>query len=140
MIFADDVGGSGLINIPIMGQIAAGMSVDSTEEKEGTLTIDPDSMGISRTAKTFALKVTGDSMIDAHIMDGDHVILEFKDPRNRDIVAALIDHETTLKRFIVDKERPFLKAENSKYPDLIPAEELVIQGVMVGLMRTGWSN
>ena len=142
VIFADGSSGrgSGLVNVPIMGQIAAGMSVDSVEANEGTLTIDPDSMGISRSAKTFALKVTGDSMIDAHIMDGDHVILEFKDPRNRDIVAALIDHETTLKRFIVDGQKPYLKAENPAYPDLIPANELVIQGVMVGLMRTGWSN
>lgn len=76
-------------------------------------------------------------MIDAHIVDGDMVILEFKDPRNYDIVAALIDGETTLKRFILDGGRPYLKAENPNYPELVPAHELVVQGVMVGLLRIG---
>ena len=79
-------------------------------------------------------------MIDAHITEGDLVILEHKEPRNRDVVAALIDGETTLKRFIVEGSRPFLRAENEMFPDLIPAQELIIQGVMVGLMRTGGWN
>ena len=97
--------------------------------------MDVQSLGVSSRAKTFALKVRGDSMIDAHILEGDHVVLELKEPRHRDIVAALIDGETTLKRYIVDRRRPFLKAENADYPDLIPARELIIQGVMVGLLR-----
>jgi repressor LexA len=63
------------------------------------------------------------------------VILEFKEPRNKDIVAALIDGETTLKRYVVQRGKPFLRAENPKYPDLIPAQELVIQGVMIALFR-----
>ena len=77
-------------------------------------------------------------MIDAHILDGDHVVLEKKEPRNKDIVAALIDGETTLKRFLMNNRKPFLKAENELYPDLIPARELLIQGVMVGLVRCGF--
>ena len=76
-------------------------------------------------------------MIDAHILSGDHVILEQREPRNRDIVAALIDGETTLKRYVTENRKPFLKAENADYPDLIPARELLIQGVMVGLVRSG---
>jgi repressor LexA len=52
-----------------------------------------------------------------------------------DIVAALIDGETTLKRYVVERGRPYLKAENSRYPDLVPARELKIQGVMVSLLR-----
>ena len=74
-------------------------------------------------------------MIDAHICDGDTVILERREPRNRDIVAALIDGETTLKRFIKAKNRTYLQAENSRFPDLIPVDELIIQGVLVGLIR-----
>jgi repressor LexA len=50
-------------------------------------------------------------------------------------VAALIDGESTLKRYLLDHGKPFLKAENPLYPDLIPAAELVIQGVMIGLLR-----
>ena len=52
-----------------------------------------------------------------------------------DIVAALIDGETTLKRYVMEHGRPYLKAENPDYPDLIPARELRVQGVMVSLMR-----
>jgi len=50
-------------------------------------------------------------------------------------VAALIDGETSLKRYVVERGRPYLKAENPRYPDLVPARELKIQGVMVSLIR-----
>jgi repressor LexA len=63
------------------------------------------------------------------------VILEFRQPRKGDIVAALIDGETTLKRYLVDHGKPFLRAENPDYPDLLPAQELIIQGVLVALLR-----
>jgi repressor LexA len=82
--------------------------------------------------------VTGDSMVGAQIADGDTVILVKRTARDQDIVAALIDGEVSLKRYTVKKGRPYLKAENPLYPDLIPAQELVIQGVMVGLVRR-WS-
>ena len=131
---------SDLREIPLYGQIAAGMSEESAQEPDSTLTIDPQTMGLPRNANVFALKVRGDSMIDAHITEGDLVILEHKEPRNQDVVAALIDGETTLKRYVVDGKNPFLRAENEMFPDLIPARELVIQGVMVGLIRTGGWN
>ena len=90
---------------------------------------------VERGARTFALKVRGDSMVGAHILDGDIVILEFREPRKNDIVAALIDGETTLKRFITRRGKPYLKAENPRFPSLEPAHELVIQGVMIALLR-----
>jgi repressor LexA len=75
-------------------------------------------------------------MIGAHIVDGDIVILEdTKEVHDGDIVAALIDGETSLKRYVVERGRPYLKAENPRYPDLVPARELKIQGVMVSLIR-----
>ncbi len=75
-------------------------------------------------------------MIGAHIVDGDIVILEdTKEVYNGDIVAALIDGETSLKRYVTEHGRPYLKAENPRYPDLVPARELKIQGVMVSLIR-----
>jgi len=58
-----------------------------------------------------------------------------KDVHDGDIVAALIDGETTLKRYVVERGRPYLKAENPRYPNLVPARELKIQGVMVSLVR-----
>lgn len=134
--FIDELERGTVVDIPLYGSIAAGMAQEAHQEYERCLTVDIDSLGVSRNAKTFALKVRGDSMIDAHILDGDYVVLELKEPKSQDIVAALIDEETTLKRFIVRNRRPFLKAENELYPDLIPARELVVQGVMVGLLRT----
>ncbi len=97
--------------------------------------MDIATIGIPRHARAFALKVRGDSMIEEHIRDGDIVILEVKQPRKGDVVAALIDGETTLKRYVVEKGKPFLKAENELYPDLTPVAELVVQGVMVALVR-----
>ena len=52
------------------------------------------------------------------------------------MVAALIDGETTLKRYVIEDGKPFLRAENEDYPDLIPARELIIQGVLVALLRS----
>ena len=139
VVFPEDLEREEIIDIPIYGSIAAGMATDQEQEREGCVSMDVGSLGISPSAKTFALKVRGESMVDAHIMDGDVVILEFRQPRNKDIVAALIDGETTLKRFVRKNNRPYLKAENEDYPDLIPARELIIQGVMVGLIRQGCS-
>jgi repressor LexA len=75
-------------------------------------------------------------MVNASILDGDIVFLTPREAREQDIVAALIDGESTLKRYLVQRGRPFLRAENPRYPDLVPATELFIQGVMVGLLRT----
>ncbi len=133
--FPEELNREEIVDIPIYGQIAAGMAQDAEPEREGCVSVDIASIGIPRSARTFALKVRGDSMIDAHICHGDTVILEFREPRNGDVVAALIDGETTLKRYVVEKGKPFLRAENPDYPDLIPARELIIQGVLVALLR-----
>lgn len=125
-----------LMNIPLLGMIPAGMPTDQVEETGRSLAVDAATLGLSRTAKTFALEARGDSMIDAGILDRDVVILEMREPRHRDIVAALIDGETTLKRYLLENGRPFLRAENARYPDLIPARELIIQGVFRALIRT----
>ncbi len=137
LIFPETLEREAILDIPIYGQIAAGMASETEQENDGCISIDVSSLGIPRNAKTFALRVRGDSMIDAHILSGDCVILEFREPRNGDVVAALIDGETTLKRYVVKDGAPYLQAENEMFPDLIPARELVIQGVMVALLRKG---
>ena len=125
-----------IADIPIYGQIPAGMASMTDEHIEGHVSLDAESLNASKNNRTFALRVRGDSMIGAHILDGDVVILEDrKDVQNGDIVAALIDGETTLKRYVVDHGRAYLKAENSAYPNLVPARELRIQGVMISLIR-----
>ena len=125
-----------ITDIPIYGQIPAGMATLTEQTVEGHVSLDTRSVNASKNGRTFALRVRGDSMIEAHILDGDIVILEDrKDVQNGDIVAALIDGETTLKRYVTEHGRPYLKAENPLYPDLVPARELRIQGVMVSLVR-----
>lgn len=125
-----------ITDIPIYGQIPAGMSALTEQTIEGHVSLDTRSVNASKNARTFALRVRGDSMIEAHILDGDIVIMEDrKQVENGDIVAALIDGETTLKRYVTDHGRPYLKAENPLFPNLVPARELRIQGVMVSLVR-----
>lgn len=135
LMFADAAEREPIVDVPIYGAIPAGYSDDTTPEADGTLSVDVRSMGLDERSKTYALKVRGESMIEAHIMDGDHVVLEYREPRDQDVVAALIDGETTLKRYVANGQQPYLKAENPDFPDLIPVQELVIQGVMVGLVR-----
>lgn len=124
-----------LAAIPIFGTIPAGNPLLETEHRDGCVHVDIDSLGIPKNARTFALRVRGDSMTGAHILDGDIVILELKPPSHGRIVAALIDGESTLKTYLVRRGRPYLRAENPAYPDLVPARELVIQGVMTALLR-----
>jgi repressor LexA len=136
VVFPSDLNRNEVMDIPLYGQIAAGFAdADVQQEADGCISVDIATLRLPRNARTFALKVRGESMIDAHICDGDLVILEIKEPRQRDVVAALIDGETTLKRYVIRDGRPFLKAENPRFPDLIPVQELVIQGVMVALIR-----
>ncbi len=124
-----------IVNVPLYGSIAAGMGEVVEQDQAGTISIDAASLGVRPTSRVFGLKVRGDSMIDAQIADGDTAILEARQPRHRDIVAALIDGESTLKRFLVEHGKPFLHAENPRFPDLIPVGELLVQGVLIALMR-----
>lgn len=124
-----------IIDVPIYGQIAAGYAETVQQQNDGMVSIDAASVGVKKGRRVFALKVRGDSMTGANINDGDLVILENREPRPGAIVAALIDGETTLKRFVQRRGRPYLHAENPRFPDLIPVRELLIQGVMVALIR-----
>jgi repressor LexA len=125
-----------VINIPIYGSIPAGLPQNEEQNAKGCISIDVGTLGIRKTARTFGLQVKGDSMIGKNIIDGDYVVLEHGlTPKNGDVVAALIDNESTLKTFVLQNKKPYLKAENPRYPNLTPAHELVIQGIMVGLVR-----
>jgi repressor LexA len=126
-----------VVEIPVYGAIAAGFAEAEMAENEiGRIQIDARTAGLTRTRRSFALRVRGESMVDAGIFDGDTVIVEQALPRDGDIVAALIDRETTLKRFVSKPGRsPYLKAENRAFPSLYPVSELVIQGVVKALVR-----
>jgi repressor LexA len=136
-----------LWRIPVYGSIPAGFAEAKTQEMEGSVMVDPGwlhprSMLASQKSETalrlYALRVSGDSMIGRHIVDGDTAILDpGLNPQPGNVVAALIDHETTLKTYATQPGSgvAYLKAENPKYPDLIADTEISIQGVLVGLIR-----
>ena len=125
------------VQLPLFASIPAGLpdQFDASEAPE-TLRFIPTTLGITNPGKAFAVRVRGDSMIDAGIFSGDIVVLEQKEARPGDIVAALIDGENTLKRLIKEHGRVYLKAENENYPNLDPVEKLDIQGVVVSVLRT----
>lgn len=83
--------------VPLLGRIAAGWPSEVSIETEQRVPIDPASFGIREHSRAFAVRVTGDSMIGRNILDGDIVLLEQgPTPQKGDIVAALIDNESTL--------------------------------------------
>lgn len=124
------------LSIPIFGTVPAGFPETPAEDRKplGELAIQPEWFG-GAMRRGYAVRVHGDSMQGARIFDGDLVIVEPKTPKAGDIVVAIIDGETTLKRLIKQKEKYFLRAENPKYPELIPSDELKVQGVVVGVYR-----
>jgi len=122
--------------VPLLGRIAAGHARDAVSESEERLDLDPRHYGIRERSKAFALRVSGDSMTGRRLFDGDIVLLEAgAEPCDGEIVAALIDNESTLKTLAMHGGKPWLRAENPDYPDLIPAWDLQIQGVARAVVR-----
>jgi repressor LexA len=125
-----------VVDIPVFGSIPAGLAENREQRAEGCLSVDVATVGFKPTKNTFALRVTGHSMIGRHVCDGDIVVLEQgPEPRHGEMVAALIDGASTLKTFVVQNGTSYLKAENPQYPDLIPVAELMVQGVFKALIR-----
>jgi len=123
--------------VPLFGMIPAGPPEAVLGAKpDGYVHIDEVSLGFRPKEGCFALKVRGDSMRDAGILHGDTVVVEpTPTPRAGQIVVALIDGESTLKRLVRVKGKWFLKAENPAYPELHPRADLVIQGVVRTVVR-----
>jgi repressor LexA len=122
--------------IPLLGCIAAGLPREALAESDRQLALDPVACGIRDRSRAFALQVSGDSMTGCQIFDGDVVILESGvAPRNGDVVAAIIDNESTLKTFAQKEGKAWLRAGNPRYPDLIPVIDLTIQGVARAVIR-----
>ena len=122
--------------VPLLGRISAGFPRESEAEPAERLPLNPKHYGIPDRSKAFALRVAGDSMIGRHLFDGDIVLLDSgTEACEGDIVAALIDNETTLKTLVRSAGAVWLRAENPEYPDLIPTLDLQIQGVARAVIR-----
>lgn len=122
--------------IPVLGEIPAGPPIEAMEAVESFLPINTWAFGIADRGEAFFLRVRGDSMIGRHIAEGDLVLVERTvQPKTGDIVAAIIDNESTLKTLVSEGGRHWLRSENPQYPDLIPAWDLQIQGVGRSVIR-----
>ena len=122
------------VEVPLLGRIAAGRPIEAIpEERSVALPLD-----LVRKGKTCVLQVTGDSMVQEQILDGDYVVVEDRrTPRNGEVVVALIDgREATLKTFRRGKGRIRLEPANaSMAPLFVRPEALQIQGIVTGLLR-----
>jgi repressor LexA len=121
--------------LPIVGRVAAGGPVTAEENIEGFL----DAQRLTSGTASFALRVVGDSMRDAGILDGDLVLVApVAEPGNGEIVVAMIGDETTVKRFLKRAGRIVLQPENPAYQPIVVTRhspELRILGKVVGVYR-----
>lgn len=124
--------------IPILGRIAAGAPLLSEENRDGTLPLAADWLG-SRGDDVFGLRVRGESMVGAHIVEGDLVVVRRQDHADLgDIVVALVDGEATVKRFVREGQAVVLKPEHPTLAPIVvrPGEKDVrILGKVIGLVR-----
>lgn len=120
-----------------MGKIAAGVPIEAINQRSHGVTVPNDML--AGVAAHYALEVQGDSMIEAGINDGDVVVIrETATADDGDIVVALVeDHEATLKRFKRKGNAIALEAANPAYETrILPAEQVKVQGRLVGLIRS----
>jgi len=132
-IAGDEIGG-GAREVPLLGQVAAGLPIEATEGQE-TIVVPEDFV---RRDNTFCLRVKGESMVDEGIRDGDYIIVESRDGANAgETVVALIGSEATVKKYYPEQGgRVRLQPANPTMdPIYVNEEDMRIRGVVVGLMR-----
>ena len=119
-------------SVPVMGRVTAGMPILAVEDVEGYVTV---SETFRRGRELFALRVVGESMINAGILDGDTVIVH-RTPtaENGEIVVALVGEEATVKRFYKEKGHFRLQPENDSFEPII-VDEVVLLGKVIALFR-----
>ena len=125
--------------IPVIGRVAAGSPIQAIENIEGRIVIDPSI--IKKSKDSFALKVKGDSMINAGIFEGDLVIVKpVASARNGEIVVALLDGEATVKTFEQKNNIIRLIPQNNNYQpiEVNEKQEFSLAGKVVGVIR--WFN
>jgi repressor LexA len=127
------------LKIPVIGRVAAGIPIDAIENHEGSLVVDPSFL--KRSQNAFALRVKGDSMINAGINDKDLVIVSpDEQAKNGDIVVAMLNDEATVKTFEMINYKIRLIAENNAYEpiDVKSQDDFKVVGKVKGVVR--WLN
>jgi repressor LexA len=133
----EDVSSDAVCELPLLGQVAAGAPIDAIEDREPII-IPRFLLGNVRPERVYALRVTGDSMIDEHICDGDIALIENRtEARDGEIVVALIEGaRATLKRlFRFGAEVELRPANSTLDPIRLPASQVTVQGIFRGLLR-----
>ncbi|MBV8206754.1 MAG: transcriptional repressor LexA [Acidobacteria bacterium] len=119
--------------LPLVGRIAAGHPIEAVENPE-TISLGD----LTRSKEVFVLQVSGSSMQDEAIVDGDYVLVEkTAEARNGDIVVALVGGaESTLKRFFLEGDQVRLQPANAGMkPIMVPAQNVQVQGRVIGVLR-----
>jgi repressor LexA len=120
------------LDVPILGKVTAGAPILAVENIEGYFPLPED---FARNKEIFMLAVSGDSMINAGILDGDYVIVQKQNiAKNGDIVVALIEDEATVKTFYSDKNGVRLQPQNDAYEPII-AKNVEVLGKVTGIFR-----
>lgn len=124
-----------ITSVPILGKVAAGVPILAEENFEGSFPLPNELIG--QGAETFILKVKGDSMIEAGILDGDFLIIRHQSTAvNNDIVVAMMEDEVTVKRFFKEKDYIRLQPENSALsPIIVRNGHIEILGKVIGVIR-----
>ena len=119
--------------LPLVGRVAAGQPLFAEENIEGRVTVDPAHLREG----AFCLRVNGESMVEAGILDGDVIVVDpTRRPRKGDVVVAMVEDEATVKRFYPEGARIRLEPANSAMqPIVAPADTVSIQGVVTALQR-----
>ncbi|PPK71297.1 transcriptional repressor LexA [Actinokineospora auranticolor] len=121
------------VSVPVVGDIAAGVPIAAEEHVDDVLTLPRDLTG---RGTVFALRVRGDSMVDAAICDGDMVVVrQGPEAHSGQIVAAMIDEEATVKVYRRRGGHVYLEPRNPAY-DVIDGDNAVILGTVVSVLRT----
>jgi repressor LexA len=144
LTLAEPGAAAGFRPVPVLGRVAAGAPLLAEENREGELPLSPDALP-NGGDDVFALRVRGESMIDAHICDGDLVLVRRQDSAQpNDIVVAMVasdatgEGEATVKRYLRDGQRVVLKPENPTMTPLVvdPRQrDVKILGKVIGLLR-----
>lgn len=121
-----------IINLPVLGKVAAGSPILAVENVEEFFPLPLDFV---QNQDSYILQIKGDSMIEVGIFDGDYVIVHQQNTaKNGDIVVALIDNEATVKTFYKEKDYVRLQPENSSLEPII-VQDVRILGKVIGLFR-----
>jgi repressor LexA len=129
-----------LVDVPVLGRVAAGSPILADENVEATVQVDSFFLGAKPSDKVFALRVSGDSMVDAGILDGDYIFVKKQiEARSGQIVVAMIDGEATVKRYEPDGDVVRLIPENATMKPIVVRRQdfrsTAILGIVCGVWR-----